>query len=183
MSSFPRVTEILKPFTGIEFVPKDILASSAERGTKVHAICAGIAKGVWVPSSSIDESLVGYVKSFERWADAQVKEFEVIETRYEHTLLEYTGQVDFIVTLGDGLLYLVDIKTSAKPRKTYPIQMAAYEMLLEYHNIDVVASMLVYLNADGYFPKVDIYDDLNKEQWVFSSALKCYNYFHPRKKT
>ena len=31
-----RVTEVLSPFTGIEFVPKDILQKAGDRGTAVH---------------------------------------------------------------------------------------------------------------------------------------------------
>lgn len=179
----PRVTEILKPFTGIEFVPKDILASSAARGTKVHAICAGIAKGAWVPHSSIDEELLGYVKSFERWADAQVKNFQIIETRYEHEDLGFTGQVDFVVTGFDEHLYLVDIKTSAKPRKTYPLQLAAYRELLSWHDIYVQGAMLVYLNAAGDFPEIQLLDHLNEELCVFRGALTCFKYFHQEKKS
>lgn len=181
--SLPRVTEILKPFTGIEFVPKDILANSAARGTKVHGYCAGIARGAWVPHSSIDDALLGYVKSFERWADAQVKNFQIIETRYEHEDLGYTGQVDFVVTGFDEHLYLVDIKTSAKPRKTYPLQLAAYQMLLAWHDIIVQGAMLVFLQQNGDLPEIALYDDLMEQREVFQGALKCHKYFHTEKKT
>lgn len=45
-TGFVRVTEILSPFSGLDKVPKDILANAANRGTRVHDVCEGIVKGV-----------------------------------------------------------------------------------------------------------------------------------------
>ncbi len=80
--SLPRVTEVLRAYTSYEYVPKNILENAAARGTSVHALCAGIAKGGWVPDGMIGEELIGYVNSFKKWAEAQVEQFLVIEKRY-----------------------------------------------------------------------------------------------------
>lgn len=45
-SEYSRVTEILSPFSGLDKVPKDILANAARRGTKVHDACESIVKGL-----------------------------------------------------------------------------------------------------------------------------------------
>lgn len=182
LAPFPRVTEILQPFTKFEFVPKDKLASAAARGTSVHALCAGIAKGAWVPDSMVDEELRGYVESFQKWADKQVSKFIVIEKRFQDEHLNYTGQVDFVVVGTDEEVYLVDIKTSATQHKTYPIQMAAYESLLRKSGIEVKGAMLVYLSKDGEFPEIDLIEDFTEKFHVFLSALDCYNYFNRKKK-
>jgi hypothetical protein len=180
-TNIPRVTEILKPFSGMDYVPKDILARAAARGTSVHALCAGIAKGNWIPDSMIDESLLGYVNSFRKWSEAQVEKFVTVEKRFTEEDMLYTGQLDFVVLGTDGKLYLVDLKTSAKTQKTYPVQMAAYDRLLKRNGIVVEAAMLVFLNKDGEFPEIQRVDDMTKEFSVFTSALECWNYFHKKK--
>lgn len=182
MANFARVTEILRPFSGYHHVPDHILTRAAARGIKVHAYCTGMAKGAWVPMSMIEEELKGYVDSFTSWYEAQVKESLIIEKRYEDDLLEYSGQVDMVVKSHEGKLYLVDLKTSAQPQKTYPIQMAAYRRLLRLHDISVEAAMLVYLKKDGSFPDIDYLEDTEEELAVFMAAIKCYRYFNKEKK-
>lgn len=45
-SAYTRITEILSPFSGLDKIPKEIVANAARRGTKVHDICEGIVKGI-----------------------------------------------------------------------------------------------------------------------------------------
>jgi hypothetical protein len=182
MSEYPRVTEILKAYTHFENVPAGIMKKACARGSTVHALCAGIAKGAWVPDAMIQNDYVGYVNSFRKWVRGQVAKFEIIETRYADDKLKYTGQVDFVVKCRDEKLYLIDIKTSANPQKTYPIQMAAYKYLLGINGIDVNGAMLVYLDKDAEFPNIHFLEDLEEEFHIFLSALDCYHYFNKRKK-
>lgn len=179
---YPRVTEVLRAYTTYDKVAKPILEKAAERGSSVHALCAGIAKGAWIPDGMIGEELLGYVASFRKWAEAQVAKFIVIEKRYMDDDHRYSGQLDFVVLGTDDQLYLVDLKTSARPQKTYPVQMAAYNNLLQKHKIEVKGAMLVYLNKDGEFPEVDLIEDMTTELRVFLSALDCWHYFNKGKK-
>lgn len=155
---------------------------AAARGTTVHALCAGIAKGAWIPDGMIDAELLGYVNSFKKWADTQVSKFVVIEKRFKDDTLEFTGQLDFVILGHDNELYLADLKTSARPQKTYPVQMAAYEHLLNKHNVKIKGAMLVYLNKTGEFPEIHMLEDMQAEHDVFLSALDCWNYFNKGKK-
>lgn len=180
--NYPRVTEVLRPYTSYEHVPSDILARAAARGTAVHALCAGIAKGAWIPDTMIAEEYLGYVTSFRKWTEAQVKEFIIIERRYTNEEDEYTGQVDLVMIGNENELYLVDLKTSSKPQKTYPVQMSAYERLLLSQGLKVKGCMVVYLHKDGNFPEIDYLEDLTQEYGVFISALHCWKYFNRRKK-
>lgn len=180
--AYPRVTEILNPFTSYDKVPPNILERAAARGTTVHALCAGLAKDEWIPDGMIGEEYLGYVKSFKQWAKHQVKKFVIIEKRYHDDFRGYSGQLDFVVQGNDGELYLVDLKTSAAPQKTYPIQMAAYDNLLRQHQVKVKGAMLVYLDKDGEFPEIDYIEDFNEQWSVFCSALHCWNYFKRTKK-
>lgn len=178
----PRVTEILKAYTSYDQVPAQILQNAATRGTKVHAICAGIASGNWIPESMIDEELRGYVKSFQQWAAMQVKEFIVIEKRYHSDGLGFTGQIDFVVRATDDKFYLVDLKTSAKPQKTYPLQMGAYDLLIRESGTKVEGAMLVYLNKTGEFPEINLMQDTEEEIETFLAALLVWKYLNKGKK-
>lgn len=178
----PRVTEILRAFSSYDQVPTNVLEKAAARGTTVHSICAGIAKGNWIPDGMIGEDLLGYVDSFRKWADAQVDKFIVIEKRYIDTELKYSGQLDFVILCSKGDLYLVDLKTSSRPQKTYPIQMAAYDRLLKNHKITVKGAMLVYLDKQGEFPEIHLLEDMSDELRVFLCALDCWHYFNKGKK-
>jgi len=177
---YPRVTEILNPFAQYHSVPKLILNKAAAKGTKVHALCAAIAKGAWLPESMIDEELQGYIRSFEAWA-TEVQEFTIIEQRYQHDEMKYTGQLDFVVKLHDDESYLVDLKTSSKPQKTYPVQMAAYHALLSKHGIEVKGALLVYLDKEGAYPDIHHINDFTNEFNTFTAALTCWNYFNGEK--
>lgn len=175
---YPRVTEVLKPFSNIEHIPEKILKNAATRGTSVHALCASIAKGAWVPDTLIEEEYKGYVESFKLWANAQVKKFHVIEKRYTEESYKYTGQVDYVVIGTDNEYYLIDIKTTSRPQKTHPIQMAAYTRLLQNEGIYVRGTMLIYLDKTGQFPDIRFYEDLTKELDIFLSALNCWHFFN-----
>ena len=180
--TYPRVTEILKPFTSWHLVPKDVLEKAAARGTSVHAICAALADDEWVPDGMINQELLGYVNSFKKWKEAQVAKFLIIEKRYKDDDLLYSGQLDFVIEGTDGKLYLVDLKTSASPQKSYSVQMGAYDLLLRKHEILVEAAMIVYLDKSGEFPEIELLEDMTRERQVFLSALNCYEYFNKRKK-
>lgn len=178
---FPRVTEVLRPFSNFQHVPEKILKNAAARGTSVHALCAAIAKGAWLPETMIQDECKGYVKSFNAWRQEFVQDFLVIENRYTDEDKGYTGQVDFVVTGKDTKTYLVDLKTSARPQKTYSVQMGAYQGLLLTKNISIHAAVLVYLDKDGEEAKTNVIENLQEESHVFMCALDCYKYFHKGK--
>lgn len=178
----PRVTEILRNFTSYQYVPKNILANAAARGSSVHAICAGIAKGVWIPDGMIEAEHLGYVKSFHLWNEEFAKEFLIIEKRFYDTGKDFSGQIDFLITTKDEECWLVDIKTSSAPQKSYPVQMAAYKHLLQTNGITIKGAMIVYLDRDGNTPKVHALEDLSEETRIFMCALDCWHFFNRRKR-
>lgn len=182
MSEFPRVTEVLRTYLEYHNVPEHILSNAAERGRCVHALCEQIAKGQWIPDGMIKPEHLGYVNSFKLWFDAQVDKVLITEKRYTHDKHEYSGQVDMVVLGSDKHKYLVDLKTSYKPQKTYPLQMGAYDCLLGYHGVETDGAMIVYLSKDGDFPEVNLIEDLSEEKDVFLAALTCWHYFNKGKK-
>lgn len=178
----PRVTEILKYFSNFQYVAKDILEKAAARGSSVHGICAGIAKGAWIPEGMINEELRGYVKSFQIWSEAEVSEYLIIEKRFHDEEKNFSGQLDYVVTNKEGETWLVDIKTSASPQKTYPLQMAAYRHLLNNHGVTVRGALIVYLSREGDTPKVHRLENMSEETHIFMCALDCWHFFNKGKR-
>lgn len=175
---YPRVTEVLKPFATYHGVPLNVMENAASRGTKVHAYCAAIAKGAWLPDSMIGEEFIGYVDAFRDWrGDLEVETFLVVEQRFIHEKHRYSGQVDFVIKTKSGREVLVDLKTSAKPQKTHPLQMAAYMEVLASHEIYVQEAWLVYLKKQGGY-KQQVVPYKPSEVATFLSALQCWRYFH-----
>lgn len=179
---YPRVTEILRYFTAYEHVPAQVLERAAARGTAVHAICAGLAKGAWIPDSMIEQELLGYVNSFRKWEKETVSQFSIVEKRFFDDERKYCGQIDAVIVDKQGKPWLADLKTSRVPHKTHAVQMAAYQSLLEAHSIDVAGAVLVYLDKDGDEPIVHQLEDMSEQKKVFESALFCWNYFNKGKK-
>ncbi len=176
---YPRVTEILRHFNDYERVPPQIMKRASARGSSVHSICAGIAEGAWIPDGMIDPELRGYVNSFKQWADNTVESFDIIEQRYCDTSLGFSGQIDMVINGKDGTTQLIDLKTSAKPQKTHPVQVAAYDYLLRTTaNVTPASVSLVYLSRDGEYPTVHTMTDLQEELTIFLRALQCYTNFH-----
>ena len=174
----PRVTTVLKPYSGFVHVDTKILERACERGTKVHALCSAIAGGAWVDIDGVEETLRGYVNSFRLWYDGFVDSVVVNEERYIHADLQYSGQVDLVVIAKDKQMYLVDLKTSAKPQKTYKVQAGAYRMLLDQQELPVQACLIVYLNKEGFAPNVDTMIKTDAEERAFKCALECWYYFN-----
>ena len=173
---YTRVTEVLYPLSGLSSIDPNIVANAARRGTRVHDVCEAIVKGLgtW----DIDEEISGYVKSFEKWW-SQGHKVLAVEKRFYCSELMITGQVDMIIEHDDGAIIL-DIKTSYKPSKTWPLQGAAYAYMARKHGYNIKGIHFLHLDKKGGDPKVYIYDD---EFELFKKCLDIYNYFFkPMKK-
>lgn len=171
-----RVTEILSPFSGLQNVDANVLSAACERGTKVHSICESIVQGVepW----EIEDEIKGYVSSFEKWLD-EGWEITEIERRFFCDKLMLTGQIDFIVRNDNGKHLIVDLKTSSRPSKTWPLQGSAYAYLARENGFEIEAIHFVQLQKNGNRPSVYVYaEDFD----LFRKCLDVYNHFFRNKK-
>ncbi len=180
---YDRVTEILSPFTGIEFVDKNILEYAAERGTRVHKYIEGYLNG-W-KLAEYEEDAAPYVASFGRFWGSSGHAFEggkmVTEKRMFCNDKQITGQVDVIIEC-DECTYVIDWKTSSMKHKFWELQGAAYRYLCEregYSNIEAV--LFVKLSKSGNRPV--LYKDENYEEnlELFFKCLEIYRYFDMKK--
>ena len=169
-SEYTRVTEILYPYSGLQSIPPAILANAANRGTKVHNICESIMKGLgdW----GVDEETKPYVDSFNKWWSLGHKVLS-IEQRFFCSELMITGQVDMIVETENGAVIL-DLKTSSKPSKTWPLQGSAYAYMAKQAGYDIKGIHFLHLSKTGGDPHLYVYDD-NFE--LFKKCLDIYKHF------
>ncbi len=177
MILFPRVTEVLSPWTDFSMIPPDVLRAAAERGTAVHDACAAYALGL--PVIGLRDDAAPYVESFKRWHSHVVEHVILCEQRITDEDFGYHGEPDLLVKSKSQEIILLDLKTPVTKTKTWRIQLAAYTNLcrkLLDMKIDRVGSLR--LSPEGKTPKMDYYEYQDKDFAIFVSALNCYRFFN-----
>jgi hypothetical protein len=146
------------------------LEHAARRGTDVHEVCEGIVQGLgeW----NVYPEIRGYIESFKKWWQQGVNVLS-IEQRFYCQELMITGQVDLIIDTPDGAAIL-DLKTSYKPSKTWPLQGAAYAYMARKHDYDIKKILFLHLDRYGGSPTLHAYDD---DFETFKKCLDVYRYF------
>lgn len=168
-TSYLRVTEILAPFSGIQNIDPEIVANAAYRGTKVHRACESIMSGL---GEYYEDDIAPYIESFKTWW-GEGRDIIALEKRFYCDDLQITGQVDMILK-EDDTLSIVDIKTSYRPNKTWPLQGSAYAYLAQKHGYNINYIKFLHLNKNGKNPKIYEYEmDFN----FFLECLRVYKYF------
>ena len=165
-----RVTEVLWPYSNLGMVDPKVLQHAADRGTKVHKICEGIASGLG--EHGVDEECWGYVQSFKKWWGDGRQVIEM-EKRFWDDELLLTGQVDFILEEPAGLV-ICDLKTSSAPSKTWIAQGCAYAYLAKQAGYDINGIQFIHLNKHGKEPKVHSYE---YDEDFFFACLTVYLHF------
>jgi hypothetical protein len=169
--NYTRVTNILYPFSGLDKIDPCVLAYAADRGTRVHKICEGIIQGLG--EIGVDEETQGYVDSFKQWW-AIGHDVIMMEQRFWDDELEITGQVDLIIRRPSGLLGIVDLKTSSKPSKTWPIQGNAYAYLAKKSKHWINEIQFIHLNKNGGAPRIY---DYPVDPALFLSVHSVWSHF------
>jgi hypothetical protein len=174
LDSYLRVTEVLYPFSGLQGIDKDVLERAAKRGTRVHKICESIVEGLgeW----GVDDEVAGYVDSFKKWW-ATGHKVVLMEKRFFCDDLGITGQVDLIIETPTGLS-IVDLKTPAKPSKTWPLQGSAYAYMARKAGYDIKHIQFLQLSKYGRNPLLYEYED---QFGLFQKCLDVFNHFFRRK--
>lgn len=170
MLEHTRVTEVLRPFSGLDKIPEAILKNAAERGSRVHEICDAIIEGIGYPEI-IETEIEGYINSFMQWYP---KDFVDKPERFFCDKHMITGECDAMYKEG-GKLVLVDFKTPQKKSLSWPLQLSAYKYLAEQSGYDVDYIEVVRLKKDGKAPEVIRYEDTKE---LFFRCLSVYRYFY-----
>lgn len=171
----PSVTTVLAPYQDFSGVPASVLLAAADRGSRVHAICAAISRKLFVPA--VPEDCAPYVASFKGWFGTAVAKTVAVELEYSCDLYGYMGHPDGIYLLkGDDGLTLVDIKTPQAAVRIWKMQLAAYWHLAEKAGLDVRRALCLRLDKDGKRPRIDELNDRANAWAAFLGALNAWKY-------
>jgi len=179
MITYPRVTDILSPYSDFNAVPPDVLEAACDRGNEVHESCAAYALDLFHP---VPDDLKGYFSSFRAWFDLYVFEVLAVEEEVVNKAWRYCGHPDLIARVpgfapGCPVVAVIDIKTSVLLANTMRAQIAAYvEAAKEKYNATIGG--ILQLDKDGKLPKMTWVQDQSQAFAAFTGALSAYNYFN-----
>lgn len=194
---YVRVSDVIGKQTQEEMrsIPIDTLANACIRGTKVHDYCTTYVKGLWLPEIEMEYS--PYVEAFMRWYDENVYQTLYTNTRLYDDNKRFTGEFDMIVILKESMkTAMLDLKTSANVSRSWPIQLSAYRHLCELNGYQPDMYLNIHLKKTkaAIFDMVEgektmispptikvaqiLHEDLNPFWEIFSSALRCYDFFN-----
>lgn len=173
-----RVTDVLKRYSNLEHIPKDVLEKAADRGTRVHHYCELYSRHFLF--EEVDEDCKNYVDSFKRWFDAEVEEIMMIENRINNPLYMLSGKIDLVAKLrSTGKFTIIDIKTPATPSKTWPLQTSAYSWLLDHvSKIKVVNRGCLVLPKCAKHAEFIEHKNHSIDRERFTCALNLHYYFN-----
>jgi len=178
---FDRITSIISPFSGIEFIPQEVLIPAADRGTLVHQYVQAFISDWEI--HVVDEGLKGYIDSFKKFWKSYSHIIEggkhIIEKRFYCDELKITGQIDLIVEF-ENRTYIFDWKTSAREYKSsYRLQGAAYKHLCKVNGLKHVDdAMFVKLKKDGTSSTQYKYSTYEEDIHTFKKCVELYRFFN-----
>ena len=181
--AYPSVTTVLGLYSDFSMIHPKVLETAAARGTEVHAICAAIAQGTWVPS--VPPDCAPYVLSFQQWFEANVKDVLMVEEELIDVVHGFLGHPDMALILLDDTRWLVDLKTPVTKNKLWSAQLAAYRHLaMEGKRADGTSASLqvdrvasLRLSPKGRPPILDEYQNSALDFGAFLAALSAWRYF------
>ncbi len=184
MKSF-SVTTVLGVYTAWHRIPANILKMAIDRGNAVHAASQAYQENLFY---SLPKDYQGYFQSFCKWFDRYVEMVLFTEKRFEDPFLSFNGKPDLGAQLKkpmfqserkpDGYRFpIIDIKTGQVEGQTWCGQGAAYQHLANQVSPIYDCSIFLQVKPNGDWPKVLLYEYVEKDFSAFLSALNAYRYF------
>ena len=183
--SYLRVTECIKPFSGIEFVPDKYLVPAGLRGSLVHHHVQNLLSGFETPVDN--EQIEPYLNSFARfWKDSMhafVDSKIVLEKRLYCDEYKISGQFDCLIQTEEQT-FIFDWKTSSKVQApSWHLQGAAYRYLASVNGFtNLTDPVFVKLDRDGKDPTLFKCDNYEEDLERFFNCLDLYKYFNMQKR-
>ena len=174
---YPRVTEILNPYSDFSAVPPDVLEAACDRGNEVHKCCAAYALDLFHP---IPDDLRGFFSSFRAYFDLYVIEVLAVEEELLNEKWGYCGHADLIAKVtgfapGCPVVAVIDYKTPITASQTWRCQIAAYvEAAREKYGVTIGG--ILQLDKDGKLPKMTWVQDQAQAFNAFTGILSGWNY-------
>lgn len=163
----PSVTQVLGAYCRVD--PRYYSPGAAERGTKVHDLCAAYCRGEYQYRLSETEE-EHYASGFADWNfNSGAKPLE-IEQMVDHRLFghRYAGRFDLIAEIY-GRRVMVDIKTGAT-QPWHVAQLVAYMIACP----DVRGALNLYLSPTGYHERWYTGTEMAAGCSTFAAALAAW---------
>ena len=177
---YVRVTDVLKPYSGLDSIDDRVLARAADRGTRVHDFCELYARNLLIEEP--DDDCKVYFEAFKEWFDNCVDHVEMLEHRINSVEYKVSGKFDLLVRFkGDDELTIVDIKTPQNASKTWALQTAAYRLLLREEGIETQRRGCLMLPNDSptkRSARFMEYTQHDHHESAFLKALELYRFFN-----
>jgi hypothetical protein len=178
------VTQVLKPFSGYEKIPKDVLEQAAIRGTRRHAACSSVALRVPILYKNPDDA--GYIRSFSEWLSRYVVRVVLVSSRLMDSKLNFSGEPDFILEivpmtpeLRPGDLVVVDLKPEwTQPQPAWAAQCAAYLNLAQTNKYPARMAASLHPDQDGGPARLEWYKNSPRDFAAFLNCLSAWNFFY-----
>lgn len=191
--NYLRVSTILEPFSGLDQVNEDILATAASRGEIVHMACDCIVQNLGL--FGLDEKVHSYcrndehaikemekvngcIESFKKWLDREKPKTIRHVKRLYNDLYMITGEIDMLYESNEGLT-LLDLKTSCSESPTWLLQGSCYAWMLKQHGYDIKRIEFLKLSRIGGKAKSYFYEENFP---LFKAHLDAYNYSFKNRK-
>lgn len=149
---------------------KRVSHHAATRGTKVHDLIERYLKNEEIRADSVKNPMIlSNLKSLTPLFDKHISAVICLEKALYSDSLKLAGRVDCIAKF-NGILSIIDFKTSAKPKKRewitdYFLQQAAYAMMFEELSGLKTRQLVTIISVDYTFPQVFVeeFDDWKQE--------------------
>ncbi len=146
----PGVTGVLAPLSNFDRVPPAVLAAASSFGSAVHLACELDDLGQ-LDEATLDPALLPYLQGWRAFSAEHEVRWVHIERQVYHPVMGYAGTLDRL-GLVDGLMTVLDIKSSVQLYPSVGPQLAAYQAAAD---VQTVQRMGVQLKPDGsYVAKV-----------------------------
>lgn len=175
---YTRVTEILSPYNDFSRVPPQILKNKQVIGQLTHDFCEAYVLDLLI--EPIPEEIKFYFDCFKNWFDFTVDKVINAEERLYSQQYYITGKYDALVRLrGSKETVLLDYKTCFATSKTWQLQTAAYDILLqEDRGLKVDRRCALKLDGKGASLKLIEYTDHQGDREMFLNVLRSYRFFN-----
>lgn len=169
--NIPSVTKILQKVGLYNYRKGEEAQRRMRRGTRIHKLTEYLDLGDDESLAMLSEKDdLQYIVAWENFKKEHRYKINLVEQKYYHPEYWFAGTIDRIGEIGDQTV-LVDIKTGM-PHPASMLQVAAYAILVEEHNIQVDRAMCVYLGDEDYH--IAEVDSISREWRVFESALMIH---------
>lgn len=163
---------------------REILKSAGKRGTNVHNATEELEKGEVLQRTSFTAEEWKMLEGFVRFYLDNNPEPIAIEQSVISDKIQTGGTIDRVYVL-DGIVTLLDIKTSSAIHDNYWVQTATYRHMWEENKnnprIERTAILrLVPRMKKGYELKFHDIDEMNEDFEVWKAVRTIYNYRNPK---